>query len=79
MPSSALARKWISRMSPHSSAIQLWASNNCAAKLPATEGLPSRANSIGTTRKPMVVRLPHQRAASISATRSFIATPFRGS
>ena len=51
---------------------QVWAVKSLAAMAPAAAGLPRCRNSMGTTRKPKVVRLPHQRAASRMLKRGFM-------
>ena len=48
---------------------QVWAVNKCAAIPPAMAGAGRYRNNSGTTRNPKVVRLPHQRAATIVGRR----------
>lgn len=63
--------KIINRSRPQPTDTPVCVANNLAAMPPACAGVGRWANNIGTTRKPSVVRLPHQRAATTSARRSF--------
>ena len=49
---------------------QVCAANSRAAIPPASAGLGKCANNKGTTRNPIVVKLPHHRAATSTGKRS---------
>lgn len=60
---------FINKNRPHTVDTQVCAVNSLAAMLPASAGVGSCAKSIGTTKKPIVLRLPHHSAATQSGNR----------
>ena len=60
---------FINKNRPHTVDTQVCAVNSLAAMLPASAGVGSCVKSMGTTKKPIVLRLPHHSAAAQSGNR----------
>jgi hypothetical protein len=68
-----------SNSTQHTTVTQVCAANSRAAMPPAIAGEGKCANSSGTTKNPIVVRLPHHRAAKSAGRRLSMAPGVTGS
>lgn len=64
---------YINNMKAQTVDTQVCAAKSRAAMLPACAGVGRCANSMGTTKKPMQLRLTHQNAAIQSGNRAFMS------